>query len=76
MWLLDANVDVHLAPVLSQFGIACRTAANRGWKALDNGELVTTAVAAGFDCILTRDHAFAESATRALLLHPKFALVV
>ena len=60
MWLLDANVDVHLAPVLRQIGIPCDTAASRGWKALTNGELVATAVANGFDCILTRDPLFAE----------------
>ena len=67
---------MHLKPLLSQFGIACDTAANRGWKALENGNLVTAAVAAGFDCILTRDQAFAESATRALLSHREFALVI
>jgi hypothetical protein len=60
MWLLDANVDVHLAPLVSQFGVASDTAANRGWKALENGNLVTAAVAVGFDCILTRDQAFAN----------------
>lgn len=76
MWLLDANVDVHLAPVLSQFDIRCDTAANRGWKALTNGNLVAAAVAGGFDCILTRDQAFAESAARVLRSYPKFALVV
>ena len=76
MWLLDANVDVRLAPLLSQFGVACDTVANRGWKALENGNLVTAAVAVGFDCILTRDQAFAESAAGALLSHPKFALVI
>jgi hypothetical protein len=76
MWLLDANVDVHLAPLLAEFGVACDTAANRGWKALENGNLVTAAVAAGFDCILTRDRAFAESASRALLPHLEFALVI
>jgi len=66
MWLLDANVDVHLAPVLREFGVSCDTAANRGWKALENGELVAAAMAAGFDCIVTRDRGFAESAARAL----------
>jgi predicted nuclease of predicted toxin-antitoxin system len=68
MWLLDANVDVHLAPLLNEFGVACDIAANRGWKALENGDLVAAAVAAGFDCILTRDQAFAESAARALFV--------
>jgi hypothetical protein len=40
MWLLDANMDVHLASVLTGFGIDCDTAGNRGWKALSNGDLV------------------------------------
>jgi hypothetical protein len=44
MWLLDANMDVHLAPVLSSLGRLCDTAANRGWQALSNGELVAAAV--------------------------------
>ncbi len=33
MWLLDANMDVHLASVLTGLGIDCDTAGNRGWKA-------------------------------------------
>jgi len=75
MWLLDANMDVHLVSVLESFGIACDTAANRGWKALSNGELVTAAVAAGFVCLLTRDQLFGQSASRALTF-PQFAVVV
>ena len=62
MWLLDANVDVHLVPVLKEFGIPCDTAASRGWKALANGQLVAAAVVAGFDCILTRDRLSRQSA--------------
>lgn len=72
MWLLDANVDVHLAPILREFGVPCDTAASRGWKALKNGELV--AAAADFDCILTRDQLFAESASGALRSFPSLAL--
>ena len=66
MWLLDANMDVHLVQVLNELGASCDTAANRGWKALSNGELVSEAVAAGFTCLLTRDQLFGESAARAL----------
>jgi len=66
MWLLDANVDVHLAAVFRQWGIPCDTAAHRGWKALSNGELVATAFAEGFCCLLTRDQLFGESAAQAL----------
>jgi hypothetical protein len=76
MWLLDANMDVHLVSVLSDFGISCDTAARRGWKALSNGELVTAAVTAGFVCLLTRDRLFGESASRALKSYPQFAVVV
>jgi len=75
MWLLDANMDVNLAPVLSAFGITCDTAANRGWKALSNGELVAAAVQAGFSCLLTRDRSFAVSAGKALRELPRFAVV-
>jgi hypothetical protein len=35
-----ASVDVHLAAVFQQWGIPCDTAAERGWKALANGELM------------------------------------
>jgi predicted nuclease of predicted toxin-antitoxin system len=76
MWLLDANMDVHLVTVLKEFGVQCETAASRGWKALSNGELVAAAAAAGFCCILTRDQLFAESASRALKLFPQLAVVV
>jgi len=61
MWLLDANMDVHLVPVLRGFGISSDTAANRGWNALSNGELVMAAVAAGFVCLFTRDQLFGAS---------------
>lgn len=76
MWLLDANMDVHLVSVLKEFGIACDTAGNRGWKSLKNGDLVTAAVTDGFLCLLTRDRLFGESASRALKAFPQFAVVV
>ena len=76
MWLLDANMDVHLASVLTGLGIDCDTAGNPGWKALSNGDLVRAAVDAGFGCLLTRDHLFAESVSRALKSFPRFAVVV
>jgi hypothetical protein len=76
MWLLDANMDVHLASVLQSRGISCDTAGNRGWSALSNGSLVQAAVEAGFVCLLTRDRLFGESATRALQRHPAFAVVI
>lgn len=76
MWLLDANVDVHLVPILRSFGVECDTAANRGWKSLSNGDLVRAAVEARFQCLLTRDRLFGESAARALKSFPDFAVVV
>jgi hypothetical protein len=76
MWLLDADVDVHLIRTLHVFGVSCDTAGNRGWKALSNGELVSAAVAAGFTCLLTRDQLFGESAARALKAFPSFAVVL
>ena len=76
MWLLDANMDVHLAELLRAMGLECDTAANRGWKTLTNGDLVTQAIADGFDCLLTRDTLFGESAARALKSYPHFAVVL
>ena len=69
-------MDVHLVEVLSEIGIPCDTAKNRGWKTLSNGDLVATAVAAGFQCLLTCDQLFGESASRALMTFPEFAVVV
>ena len=37
---------------------------------------MTAAVAAGFLCLLTRDHLFGQSASRALKLFPQFGVVV
>jgi hypothetical protein len=34
MWLLDANMDVHLVAVLAELGVSSATAGSRGWKAL------------------------------------------
>ena len=76
MWLLDANMDVHLVDLLSHFGVNSDTAANRGWKALSNGQLVAAAVTQGFACLLTRDQLFAESAAKALRLHQSFGVVL
>jgi len=76
MWLLDANMDVHLVQTLNELGVSCDTCANRGWKALSNGELISAAVAGGFTCLLTRDQLFGESVARALKTFPSFAVVV
>jgi len=76
MWLLDANLDIHLIELLSGLGVVCDTAENRGWKALRNGDLVAVAVQSGFDTLLTRDRLFAESASRARRNFPPFAVVI
>jgi hypothetical protein len=76
MWLLDANMDIHLTALLAELGIRSETAAKRGWKALSNGQLVAAATASGFLCLLTRDRLFAESASRALKSHSDFAVVL
>ena len=76
MWLLDANRDVHLVAILAELGTPSATAASRGWKALSNGDLVAAAAAAGFECLLTRDQLFGESASRALRSFPQFAVVL
>jgi hypothetical protein len=76
MWLLDANLDVHLVGLLRGYEIDCDTAENRRWKALRNGDLVAAAVQAGFDSLLTRDQLFGESASRIWRLHPKFGIVI
>ena len=74
MWLLDANMDVHLVAVLADLGISSATAASRGWKALSNGDPV--AATGGFDCLPTQDQLFGESASRALRSYPAMAVVV
>ena len=76
MWLLDANIDIHLLEVLQGLQIDCDTAENRGWKALRNGELVAAAVNAGFNTLITRGRLFAESASRAWRTFPGLSVVV
>jgi hypothetical protein len=76
MWLLDANLDIHLVGLLRDYEIDCDTAENRGWKALRNGDLVAEAVQNGFDSLLTKDQLFSESAPRIWRLYPKFGIVV
>jgi hypothetical protein len=76
MWLLDANMDVHLLVLLQEFGQKTEATTKRGWGALNNGDLVSAAVKEGFTCLLTQDRLFAEAASRALKAHPNFAVVV
>jgi len=76
MWLLDANMDVHLLSLLARLGVDCEATTRRGWQALNNGDLVSAAVAAGFTCLLTQDRLFGEAAARALNENPGFSVVV
>jgi hypothetical protein len=76
MWLLDANMDGHIVELLRELGVSSDSADSRGWKTLQNGELVGTAVSAGFTCLLTRDRRFGQSAARALRAFSSFAVVV
>jgi hypothetical protein len=66
MWLLDINIPAQVGPVLKSLNIPFKFAANQGWGRLTNGALVAAASAAGFDCVLTKDARFDESAKRAL----------
>lgn len=76
MWLLDANMDVHLLSLLKEFGAESEATTKRGWRNLSNGELVSAAVAAGFTCLLTQDRLFGKAAAEALKAFPKFSVVV
>lgn len=76
MWLLDANMDVHLLALLKQLGVGCEATTRRGWQALNNGDLVSAAIKTGFTCLLTQDRLFGEAAAQALRAHPGFSVVV
>jgi hypothetical protein len=76
MWLLDHNLPRQVYDVLKSLSVSCETTDNRGWDALENGALVSAAYEAGFDCILTRDVLFSESAGKALKNYPKMAVVL
>ncbi len=76
MWLLDANMDIHLVDLLRGYGIRSEAATRRGWCALTNGQLVAAAGKAGFTCVLTQDRRFAKSAGRSLKSHPDLCIVV
>ena len=76
MWLLDANLDVHLVEVLAALGHPSETAEERGLKALRNGELLAAAARADFECLLSRDQLFAESASRTWREFHDFCVVV
>ena len=76
MWQLDVNMPRKAAAVLGAYGIEAHATESRGWRALTNGAPVEVAVEAGFQCILTRDSLFSESAARALKRFPDFCVVL
>jgi hypothetical protein len=76
MWLLDANMDVHVLGLLAELGISCESAIHRGWRNLANGDLVSAASQVGFTCLLTHDRLFGESAGASLKAAPNFSIVV
>ena len=76
MWLLDVNLPKKIGGLLGEFGIEAHSADDRGWGGLTNGALVETAQQAGFQCVLTRDRLFGESAARTLKRFPAFCVVL
>lgn len=76
MWLLDVNLPNGLLGILRGLGIDCDTTVTRGWRDLGNGVLASTAFAAGFRVILTRDRVFGDSAGRAIKAFPELAVVI
>lgn len=76
MWLLDVNIPLALKTFLAQHQITVETAENRGWRQLENGDLVSAATTAGFHCLITRDKKIAQSAAKALGQYPEFAVVI
>ena len=76
MLLLDHNLPHQLRETLTEYGFRAETTQFRGWESLRNGDLCSTAYAAGFRVIVTRDKKFAESAARSLSRFPEMAIVI
>jgi hypothetical protein len=75
MWLLDVNMPRQLKGLLAELGISAETANDRGWGTLVNGKLLDAAANSGFDCLLTRDRLFGQTATGSLKRYPFFSIV-
>jgi len=56
--LFDHNVPKYLTRLLAVTGHEVQTARQMGWERLVNGMLLTAAVDAGFDVLITRDGGF------------------
>jgi len=76
MWLLDVNMPRQLKGLLAELGITSETANTQGWGTLVNGKLLEAAAASGFECLLTRDRLFGQSASRLLRRYPNFSIVL
>lgn len=76
MWLLDEGLPVSLYKLLQGLNVKVEAVEFRGWKGLRNGNLVSVAADAGFQCILTKDRLFAQDARKSLSLYPNMAVVV
>lgn len=76
MWLLDEGLPVPLYKCLRSLGVEVETVEFRNWKGLRNGNLVSMAAEAGFNCILTKDTLFSQDAKKSLFVYPKIAVVL
>ena len=76
MWLLDANLDIHLVELLRRLRIDCDTAENRGFKKLSVTATWSLQLQAGFHTLLTKDQLFTESASRASRDFPSLSVVI
>lgn len=76
MWLLDVNIPVALKKELQNYRINSATAQEKGWRKLENGNLISMAYDKGFRCLLTRDRDIESSVKHVLRNLPNFAIVV
>ena len=75
-WLLDVNMPKQVKGLLGELGMPAETANERGWGTLVNGDLLEAAAGAGFNCLLTRDQLFGDSAASRLRRYPAFSIVL
>ena len=76
MLLLNVNIPLAVKAFLEAQGLKADTAESRGWRELENGDLVSAAMKAGFRCLLTRDKRIANSAAKALSHFPEFSIII
>lgn len=76
MWLLDVNIPLSVMELLKKFNVTAEPSEKRGWRELENGDLVTAAVGAGFSCLLTKDKRFSRPAAKTLKKISTFSVVI